>query len=167
MEKWMSRWVTGISLPFGKEESKHQTTQLVCRRSSDCAWLALAPWPLEAWEDTRSHEGSDGQIRGATVKMASRNRQHILLCRPVQLLYPLEVRCEDDRRHHLVNPRNWSVMSNHPQLWMMSLLLGMRNPLTLWKREDNLDVLQHSRLMNAEKPVCINLRTIEFVYSKY
>ena len=33
----------------------------------------------------------DGQVRLATVKMASRNRQQLLLRRPMQLLYPLEV----------------------------------------------------------------------------
>jgi hypothetical protein len=36
--------------------------------------------------------GRDGQIRGAVVKVARRNQQHVLLRRPIQLLYPLEVR---------------------------------------------------------------------------
>ena len=34
--------------------------------------------------------GADGLPRGALVRVASRDRQHTLLKRPVQLLYPLE-----------------------------------------------------------------------------
>ena len=36
-------------------------------------------------------KGQDGHIRGATVKMADSDGRNILLNRPVQLLYPLEV----------------------------------------------------------------------------
>ena len=39
-------------------------------------------------------EGRDGQTRAAVVKVASRDQQHTILKRPVQLLYPLETRCE-------------------------------------------------------------------------
>lgn len=38
--------------------------------------------------------GQDGLIRGAVVRVASRDRQHLYLRRPIQLLYPLEVRCK-------------------------------------------------------------------------
>ena len=33
----------------------------------------------------------DGLIRAAVVKVASRERQHSILKRPIQLLYPLEI----------------------------------------------------------------------------
>ena len=38
--------------------------------------------------------GRDGQTRAAIVKVASRDRQHSILKRPIQLLYPLEIQCE-------------------------------------------------------------------------
>ena len=36
-------------------------------------------------------EGRDGQTRAAVVKVASRDQQHMILKKPVQLLYPLEI----------------------------------------------------------------------------
>ena len=39
------------------------------------------------------HTGSDGLPRSALVRVATRDRQHTLLKRPLQLLYPLEI-CE-------------------------------------------------------------------------
>ena len=38
--------------------------------------------------------GRDGQTRAAIVKVASRDRQHSILKRPIQLLYPLEIQYE-------------------------------------------------------------------------
>ena len=40
-------------------------------------------------------KGRDGQIRGATVKMANKDGREVLLSRPIQLLYPLEVRSQE------------------------------------------------------------------------
>ena len=48
-------------------------------------------WKLGRIQETI--EGRDGQIRGATIKMAKRDRQQDLLRRPIQLLYPLELCC--------------------------------------------------------------------------
>ncbi len=48
-------------------------------------------WKLERIQELM--KGRDGQFRRATVKMATRGRQQTLLHRPIQLLYPLEVRC--------------------------------------------------------------------------
>ena len=39
-------------------------------------------------------KGQNGQARAAVVKVASRDQQHTILKRPVQLLYPLEIHCE-------------------------------------------------------------------------
>lgn len=44
--------------------------------------------------------GRDGKIRGATVKVSSRNGRVTALQRPISLLYPLEINChydDDDR----------------------------------------------------------------------
>ena len=38
-------------------------------------------------------KGQDGLIRAAIVKVASRERQHLILKRPIQLLYQLEIHC--------------------------------------------------------------------------
>ena len=39
-------------------------------------------------------KGRDGLTRAAVVKVASRDRQHLILKRPIQLLYPLEIHCK-------------------------------------------------------------------------
>ena len=52
--------------------------------------------PRGLWKLGRIQElltGRDGQTRAAVVRVALRDRQHVLLRRPVQLLYPLEI-CE-------------------------------------------------------------------------
>ena len=41
--------------------------------------------------------GRDGQSRTALVRVASRDRQHVVLRRPLQLLYPLEIPGEEYR----------------------------------------------------------------------
>ena len=40
-------------------------------------------------------KGRDGLIRAAVVKVASRGWQHLILKRPIQLLYPLEIHCRE------------------------------------------------------------------------
>ena len=40
-------------------------------------------------------KGRDGFIRGATVKIGNRDGQEVLLNRPIQLLYPLEVQSQE------------------------------------------------------------------------
>ena len=50
--------------------------------------------PRGLWKLGRVQEvfpGADGLPRSALVRVASRNKQHTLLKRPVQLLYPLEI----------------------------------------------------------------------------
>ena len=51
--------------------------------------------PRGLWKLGRIQEvltGRDGQPRAALVRVASRGRQHVVLRRPLQLLYPLEIR---------------------------------------------------------------------------
>lgn len=47
--------------------------------------------------------GKDGQTRAATVRIVSRDRQHTILNRPIQLLYPLELHCEPDDSEYTDN----------------------------------------------------------------
>ena len=58
--------------------------------------------PRGLWKLGRIQEvipGADGLPRSALVRVASRDSQHTLLKRPVQLLYPLEI----SQPEHLVN----------------------------------------------------------------
>ena len=50
-------------------------------------------WKIAKVEDVLT--GADGQVRGATVRIHSSGNRSILLRRPVQLLYPLEVFCHE------------------------------------------------------------------------
>lgn len=52
-------------------------------------------------------KGKDGQIRGAVVRVARRDRQHLYLKRPIQLLYPLEIHCQ----HSDPNPVSQNFIS--------------------------------------------------------
>lgn len=55
--------------------------------------------PRRLWKLGKIQEiivGRDGKIQGATVKVASQNHQHSLLCPPIQLLYALEVRSQQE-----------------------------------------------------------------------
>ena len=50
--------------------------------------------PRGLWKLGRIQEvltGSDKQSRAALVRVACRDRQHVLLRRPIELLYPLEI----------------------------------------------------------------------------
>ena len=51
-------------------------------------------WKLGVIEEVIS--GKDGQVRGATVRSHSSDKKLIRLNRPIQLLYPLEVRCDQE-----------------------------------------------------------------------
>ena len=51
-------------------------------------------WKLGVIEEVIS--GMDGQVRGATVRLHSSDKRLIRLNRPIQLLYPLEARCDQE-----------------------------------------------------------------------
>ncbi len=40
-------------------------------------------------------KGRDGLVRGATVKVATKDEQNTVLNRPIQLLFPLEVQSQE------------------------------------------------------------------------
>lgn len=54
--------------------------------------LPRGQWKLGVVQEVAT--GRDNQVRAATVKVASSGRQHSTLKRPIQLLYPLEIRSE-------------------------------------------------------------------------
>lgn len=51
-------------------------------------------WRLARVQDLIT--GADGLVRGATIRVKSKNRRSSTLRRPIQLLYPLEIRSEDE-----------------------------------------------------------------------
>lgn len=59
--------------------------------------------------------GKDGQVRGAVLKLPAKNGQTTLLCRPLQLLYPLEINCQMDDQTNAANYTN-SVVEGEPEL---------------------------------------------------
>ena len=66
--------------------------------------------PRGLWKLGRVEEviaGRDGSVRGAAVRLVSRNRQQTLIRRPIQLLYPLEIR--DVQGDACVGPSGGSV----------------------------------------------------------
>ena len=71
--------------------------------------------PRGFWKLGRVEEviaGRDGRVRGAAVRLASRKRQQTLIHRPIQLLYPLEIR--DVQRDSCIGPSNGS-MTDEPE----------------------------------------------------
>ena len=55
--------------------------------------------PRGFWKLARVKEtivGKDGRVRGAVLKLSTKNGQTTLLRRPLQLLYPLEIDCHID-----------------------------------------------------------------------
>ena len=92
-KKWRTEYLTEL------RESHRRTVQGSSSQPSiatgDVVVIHDESLPRGLWRLGRIQEtiaGRDGRTRGAVVKVASRNRQHSLLRRPVQLLYPLEVR---------------------------------------------------------------------------
>ena len=65
---------------------------------------------MEIGTDPEVIPGADGLPRSALVRVASRDRQHTVLKRPVQLLYPLEI----SQSEHLDNTSGGTT-SGQPQ----------------------------------------------------
>ena len=71
---------------------RKKESALLCPKETS---LSMTTLPRGLWKLGRIQElltGRDGQTRAAVVRVALRDRQHVLLRRPVQLLYPLEIR---------------------------------------------------------------------------
>ena len=56
-------------------------------------------------------EGRDGHCRGAIVKTVTRDRQQVLLRRPITLLYPLELKNPDEDKVSVNEPSETEIVS--------------------------------------------------------
>jgi len=63
-------------------------------RDCDCQGGTPAAWSVETIGIVQIMKGQDGLIRAAVVKITSRDRQHLVLKRPIQMLNQIESRCE-------------------------------------------------------------------------
>ena len=70
----------------GNQKSHITTGEVVVIKDEH---LPRGQWKLGVVQE--SMVGKDGQVRAATIRLASRCGQHSILSRPVQLLYPLEI----------------------------------------------------------------------------
>ena len=121
-------------------------------------------WKLGRIQETI--EGRDGQIRGATIKMAKRDKQQDLLRRPIQLLYLLELCCPNPPEIGTEGPAESPENVSPPGIGSTE---GDENTENLHSEsrkrfEDALDAPPHDEQMNAGRPVCINSRTFKLCH---
>ena len=72
--------------------------------------------PCGLWKLGRVQEvlnGRDGRPRAALVRLSSRDRQHIFLKRPLQLLYPLEIRTTE-----MLEPNSKEMPTSNHNVYM-------------------------------------------------
>ena len=90
--RWRDEYL--VELREAHRQSNHNRLPHSSIASGDVVVVHDENLPRGFWRLGRIEEvisGRDGRVRGATVRLASRNRQKTLLHRPIQLLYPLEI----------------------------------------------------------------------------
>ena len=85
--------------------------------------------------------GQDGQVRSVTVKLVLSGRVHSILCRPVQLLYPLKIRCKTTA----INPDEPSHGSEPPEILESPQVVETMEPPPK-------EIFQRSSLIQEEHP---------------
>ena len=91
-KRWRSEYLNEL-----RESHRYSAKKTLCCPSvakGDVVIVHDDTLPRGLWKLGRVQEvltGRDGLPRAALVRVASRDRQHILLRRPLQLLYPLEI----------------------------------------------------------------------------
>ena len=92
---WRSEYLNGLRKVHSYTTRKQSSNQPSSVAVSDVVIVHLPRglWRLGKIEEVM--KGRDGRIRGVTVKMANKDGKQSLLNRPIQLLYPLEVKCHE------------------------------------------------------------------------
>ena len=104
-----------IGLRESHRQSKKNSLTQPLITTGDVAVVHDENLPRGFWKLGKVEEviaSRDGRVRGATVRLASRNRQQTLIHRPIQLLYPLEIR--DEQSDSCNVPSNGS-MTHEPE----------------------------------------------------
>ena len=113
-KRWRSEYLVELRESHRQSNHNHSTQSSIAR--GDVVVVHDENLPRGFWRLGRVEEvltGRDGQIRGATVRLASRNRQQTLLHRPIQLLYPLEIR--DTQPDSSIGPSNRESQTSSQQ----------------------------------------------------
>ena len=106
--RWRSEYL--VELRESHRQSNHNSPTQPSITTGDVVVVHDENLPRGFWKLGRVEEviaGRDGRVRGAAVRLASRKRQQTLIHRPIQLLYPLEIR--DVQRDSCIGPSNGSV----------------------------------------------------------
>ena len=92
-KRWRSEYL--VELRESHRRSNHKSPTRLSIAKGDIVVVHEEHLPRGFWRLGRVEDviaGKDRRVRGAAVRLASRDRQQTLIHRPVQLLYPLEVR---------------------------------------------------------------------------
>ena len=106
--RWRNEYL--VELRESHRQSNHNSPTQPSIATGDVVVVHDENLPRGFWKLGRVEEviaGRDGRVRGAAVRLASRKRQQTLIHRPIQLLYPLEIR--DVQRDSCIGPSNGSV----------------------------------------------------------
>ena len=98
--RWRTEYLNELREAHGHHMRKSSTIEKSTLSVGDVVIVHDEQLPRGLWKLGRIQElfkGRDGHYRGATVRMATRDRQQVLLRRPIQLLYPLELKSADDK----------------------------------------------------------------------
>lgn len=112
--RWRSEYLNEL-----RESHRYAAKKTSCPRvnKGDVVIVHDQALPRGLWKLGRIQEvyiGRDGLPRSASVRTATRSRQHTLLKRPLQRLYPLEI-CESEKPESpTVNSRREDPNSNAP-----------------------------------------------------
>ena len=96
--RWRSECLAELRETHSYTARRQSSTQPTSVEIGDIVIVHDERLPRGLWKLGRIVDvmrGRDGQIRGATVKMASEDGHGALLRRPIQLLFPLEVKCQE------------------------------------------------------------------------
>ena len=96
-KRWRKEYLSGLREAHAYVARKHSDHGNPHVTVGDIVIVSDDSLPRGQWKLGIVQEllkGKDGMVRAATVKIASSDQQYSTLKRPIQLLYPLEIRCE-------------------------------------------------------------------------
>ena len=145
--RWRTEYLNELREAHKRSMSKTHSKKPADLSVEDDVIVHSERLPRGLWKLGRIQEllkGQDGHCRAATVKTTASDGQPVLLRRPIQLLYPLEL------------SDSWNRQLREVVL-VQNLSLGMRAVLNkLALTSDGLNVLQPKGEMSRGRHVCLN-----------